>query len=307
MKRLNHLERDCNRNLNEETTGLWLTQSELEGLPDAILARLKEGEGIQTGQLWLPTKVPFSAPAMMNVKKESTRKKIYYTVENRMAGNVPLFRELVLLRDETARMLGYPNHFARKTSDKMVQGPQVVVDLLSEIREAVVPLATSDAEELLLLKQQEAAVFAETANRLFYWDIPYFTQRRIERTETRETTVSEYFELHMTLQKLLQMFQHLLGVEVRRVDTAHCEGLIWHEDVHMYTAWKVDGETDEFLGYAYLDLFPRHGKYSHSGHYPLQFGYQRPDGDRFYPSSALIMNYVKPLPDQPTLLSLDDD
>ncbi|CRL27656.1 Peptidase M3A/M3B, thimet/oligopeptidase F [Penicillium camemberti] len=306
MKRLNHLERDCNRNLHEETTGLWLTPNELEGLPDSILGRLKEGEGIQTGQLWLPTKVPFSGPAMKNVKKESTRKKIYYAVENRMVGSVPLFRELVLLRDDTARMLGYPNHFARKTSDKMVQGPQVVVDLLSEIREAVAPLATSDAEELLLLKQQEEAAFVETANRLFHWDVPYFTQRRIEWTETRESTVSEYFELHMTLQKLLQMFQHLLGVEVRRVDTAHREGLIWHEDVHMYTAWKVDGETDEFLGYAYLDLFPRDGKYSHSGHYPLQFGYQRPDGGRFYPSSALIMNYVKPLPDQPTLLSLDD-
>ncbi|KGO40507.1 Neurolysin/Thimet oligopeptidase, N-terminal [Penicillium expansum] len=306
MKRLSHLERDCNRNLNEETTGIWLTPNELDGLPDAVLGRLKEGEGSQAGQLWLPTKTPFSAPAMKNVKKESTRKKIYYAVQNRMAGSVPLFQELVLLRDETARMLGYPNHFARKTSDKMVQGPQVVADLLSEIRETVAPLATSDAEELLQLKKQEAAAFVETANRLFHWDISYFTERRIEQTETRESALSEYFELQMTLQKLLQMFQHLLGAELRRVDTADRENLIWHEDVQMYTAWKVDGVTDEFLGYAYLDLFPRDGKYSHAGHYPLQFGYQRPDGGRFYPSSALVMNYVRPLPDQPTLLSMDD-
>ncbi|OQD60387.1 hypothetical protein PENPOL_c024G08170 [Penicillium polonicum] len=306
MKRLNHLERDCNRNLHEETTGLWLTPNELEGLPDAILDRLKEGEGSQAGQLWLPTKTPFSAPAMKNVKKESTRKKIYYAVENRMAGSVPLFQELVLLRDETARMLGYPNHFARKTSDKMVQGPQMVADLLAEIREAVAPLAMSDAEELLQLKQQEKAAFVETANTVFHWDIPYFTQRRIERTETQELVLSEYFELQMTLQKLLQMFRHLLGAELRIVDTAHYQGLTWHKDVQMYTAWKVDGKTDEFLGYAYLDLFPREGKYSHSGHYALQFGYQRPGGGRFYPSSALVMNYVRPLPDQPTLLSLDD-
>ncbi|KAJ5506684.1 Neurolysin/Thimet oligopeptidase N-terminal [Penicillium expansum] len=260
MKRLSHLERDCNRNLNEETTGIWLTPNELDGLPDAVLGRLKEGEGSQAGQLWLPTKTPFSAPAMKNVKKESTRKKIYYAVQNRMA----------------------------------------------EIRETVAPLATSDAEELLQLKQQEAAAFVETANRLFHWDISYFTERRIEQTETRESALSEYFELEMTLQKLLQMFQHLLGVELRRVDTADRENLIWHEDVQMYTAWKVDGVTDEFLGYAYLDLFPRDGKFSHAGHYPLQFGYQRPDGGRFYPSSALVMNYVRPLPDQPTLLSMDD-
>ncbi|KAJ5939723.1 Neurolysin/Thimet oligopeptidase N-terminal [Penicillium verhagenii] len=305
-KRLNHLERECNKNLIEETAGLWLTPEELKGLPNAIFSRLKKGEGSQAGRLWLPTKTPFSAPAMKHVKRESTRKKIYYAVENRMAGNLPLFREIVLLRDETARMLGYPTHFARKTSDKIVQTPDVVAKLLSEIREAVAPLAMSDTEELLELKQQEVGVFVENADKLFHWDVPFFTERRMERAQTRESAVSEYFELQKTLEKLFQMFQHLFGAEVRRVDTENTEGLLWHEDVQMYTVWNVENEAEEFLGYAYLDLFPRDGKHSHAGHYPLQFGYQRSDGSRFYPSSVLVMNYVRPLPNQPTLLSLDD-
>jgi len=38
----------------------------------------------------------------------------------------------------------------------------------------------------------------------------------------------------------------------------------------MYSVWDVDGSNEEFLGYAYLDFFPRDGKYTHRGCYSLQ-------------------------------------
>ena len=59
-----------------------------------------------------------------------------------------------------------------------------------------------------------------------------------------------------------------MRIDVQRRDGADGP-LVWHPDVQMYSVWNIDG-SEEPLGYAYLDFFPRDGKYTHAGHYPLQ-------------------------------------
>lgn len=273
MKRLGDLVRECNKRLNEDKSGLWLDLDELEGIPQSLIGRLTQGEGEHSDQLWLPTKVPFTSPAITSAKSEATRKRIYYAVHNRMEMNVPLFREILLLRDDTARMLGYADHASFKTADKMMQNPQAVEALLSEIRQATAPLAAQDVEELLEIKRDEAKSRGANADELYFWDLSYYSARRSEKQVHQDASTSEYFELNTSLAKLLEMFEHLFGAQFRRIDVRGLgdvgRSLVWHEDVQMYSVWNVDG-PEEFLGYAYLDLFPRDGKNSHSGHYSLQ-------------------------------------
>ena len=277
-KRINDLARECRKNMADERTGIWLTREELQGIPISILDRLKTGDGEYNGRLWLPTKTPFTIPGMDHVISESTRQKIHYAVINRMPDNIPLFREMTLLRDETARLLGWPNHFAFKTSQKMVKTPETVKQLLSEIRKSITPLAERLANELLALKSSEAEARGNNQPvenlKLFYWDRSYFLERLGEKTRRVDAVIPEYFELDTTLHKLLAIYEHLLGVRFVPVDTAaHAASgkqLVWHEDVRMFSAWKVDGESPEFLAYAYLDFFPREGKFTHVGQYTLQ-------------------------------------
>lgn len=273
MKRLGDLLRQCNKNLNEDNSGIWLEPDELEGMPHSLIGRLKHGDDEHSDHLWLPTKVPFSSPAITNAKSEATRKRIYYAVQNRMKMNVPLFRELILLRDETARMLGYTDHASMKTADKMMQTPQAVEALLSDIRTAVAPLASQDVEELLEIKRDEAKSRGANADELYFWDLAYHAARRSENERQQDASTSEYFEINTTLAKLLDIYEHLFGAQFRRIDVREREeadeSLVWHKDVQMYSVWNVD-EPEEFLGYAYLDLFPRDGKNSHAGHYSLQ-------------------------------------
>ncbi|KAI1842107.1 hypothetical protein JX266_011640 [Neoarthrinium moseri] len=304
MKRLGDLVRQCNKNLNEESSGIWLSLDELEGVPHSLIDRLQKGEGEHADHLWLPTKVPFSSPAITNARSEATRKQIYYAVQNRMKINVPLFREIILLRDQTARALGYDDHATLRTADKMMQTPQAVEALLSDIREAVAPLALQDAQELLEIKQDEAKSRGANADDLYFWDLSYYAARRSEKEGQQNSSISEYFELNTTLSKLLETFEHLFGVRFQRRGEVD-DSLVWHKDVQMYLVWSIDG-PEEFLGHAYLDLFPRDGKNSHAGHYSLQQGYEKTDGSRFYPSSALVMNYVRPTDTRPTLLSLNE-
>nr|A0A8J9S3C0.1 RecName: Full=Oligopeptidase PhomG; AltName: Full=Phomopsin biosynthesis cluster protein G [Diaporthe leptostromiformis]BDA39153.1 peptidase M3 [Diaporthe leptostromiformis] len=312
MKRLGHLVQQCNKNLNEDKSGVWLGLDELDGIPQSLISRLKQGDGENSDHLWLPTKVPFSSPAITNAKSEATRKRIYCAIQNRMEMNVPLFREIVLLRDETARLLGYADHATLKTADKMMQTPQAVEALLSEIRTAVAPLAAQDVEELLEIKRNEAESRGTTADELYFWDLAYYSARRGEAEKKISSSISEYFELNTTLAKLLSIIEHLFGTRFRRVNAAGRDeaagSLIWHKDVQMYSVWNVDGPK-EFLG----TLFSATGEPPRPPTPPQSLviptalqGYENTDGSLFLASSALVMNYVRPTDTRPTLLSLDE-
>lgn len=201
---------------------------------------------------------------------------------------------------------------ALKTASKMVKNPETVEKLLSEARARLVPRGVQWARELLDLKKEEAAARGEAVDDIFFWDQSYYTQIHDERNKAHGADISEYFELHTTLTKLLQMFEHMFATRFEIIDSEQKQSLgghgplIWHDDVAMYSVWDADADVEKFIGYAYFDFYPREGKYTHVGHYSLQANFLRPDGTRFYPSSVLVMNYDKSTGDRPTLLNLEE-
>lgn len=312
QKRIQELVRQCTSNLHEDSSGIWLSVEELEGVPEKILAHLKQGEASHEGQIWVKTKVPHPYKIISHAKSEDTRRKIYYAMKNRLPQNVPLFRELVLRRDEVARLLGYPNYFAYKTADKMIGTPEKVISILDEIRKRIRPHAVEAAHELLELKIKDAIARGETKEdqKLFLWDESFYDRIKTQYESKIRSTLSEYFELYHTLDKLLGLFGHIFDTRFELITPEEQsvlgggKPLVWHEDVSMYAVWDTR-KSDEFLGYAYFDFFPREGKYGHGGSYATQWGFTKPDGTRYYPSCALVMNYTK-LDSKPVLLTLVD-
>jgi len=341
QKRLRDVERQCNRNLQEEKAGLWLTLEQLEGVPQSLISRLKKGtDGDNEGMLWVATKVSQSGPVIANAKREATRRKVYYAVQNRMPTNIALFRELVLLRDETARLIGYANHAALRTANKMVRTPEFVTKLLAEIGEQLIPCGSEGMGLLRSLKAAEGQKDADLGSRLFLWNQPYYARIQSEAERPPNDRLSGYFELQATLSRLLAMFEQIFGTHSKRItreqqeELGRGQPLTWHEHVQVYPVWNMDEADPKFLGYAYLDIYPREGKYTHAGHYSLQQvrplhphpllqpewvfdatlslqhihkGFSKPDGTRFFSSSVVVMNYNEPLATgEPTLLSLND-
>lgn len=78
------------------------------------------------------------------------------------------------------------------------------------------------------------------------------------------------------------------------------EDVVWHEDNIIYSVWDEDGTS--FLGYLYMDLHPREGKYSHCCNTNFQPGFTRSDGSRQHPVTALICNFSPPTNPKPSLL-----
>ncbi|KAL1985256.1 hypothetical protein VTN96DRAFT_8055 [Rasamsonia emersonii] len=129
---------------------------------------------------------------------------------------------------------------------------------------------------------------------------------------TRES--SRNFSLYRTLHGMMAIFSRLFGIRFREIPPDQYalfgEGhvMTWHEEVSVYSVWDDSSSSSEgdFLGYLYLDLFPRDDKYNHAGHYLLQPGYTTSSGQRRHPASALVMNLPKPLPHKPSLLRHDE-
>jgi len=279
-KRMADLTRQCTSNLEEDQSGIWLTLEELTGVPSKFIEILEKRTGEHEGQYFVKTKPPHANKVMVYADCEATRKKVHFAIKNRLPQNVPLFRELVLVRDEVARLLGYENFLEMKTADKMVREPKVVRDLLTEIRQKICPKQAELVGELREVKAMDMKSRGEDdacgETHMFVWDENYYS--RLQGDQERPTTVrvSDYFELWHTLAKLLELFGLLFETRFEQIapeqqaQLGEGKPVVWHEDVRMFTVWdKRNGGA--FLGYGYFDLFPREGKYGHKGCYAVQW------------------------------------
>lgn len=78
--------------------------------------------------------------------------------------------------------------------------------------------------------------------------------------------IAEYFALDSSV---MGMFETLFGLLFTRITDA-ANGLIWHEDVHLFSVWNDEGQGGQFVGYLYLDLYSRSGKFGHVANFNLQ-------------------------------------
>jgi metallopeptidase MepB len=114
---------------------------------------------------------------------------------------------------------------------------------------------------------------------------------------------------------MLKIFEELFGlffVEIVGEDrdalaeSGKGDDIVWHEEVQVFSVWDDEGEGSEFVGYLYLDLFPRDGKYGHAANFNLQPGFIDENGKRRYPATALVCNFSKPTAKKPSLLKHDE-
>jgi len=317
QKRLGQLTTQFDRNLSEESGGIWFTPAELEGVPRDVMKQWAKGEGENAGRLKMPFTYPNLFPLMKNAVKEATRKSAFLANENKMPQNLDIFREVILLRDEAARILGYPDHAAIKIENKMAKSPKTVDDFLGGLRLKLTKRGESEREALAELKKQDSqSRGVDFDGHYFLWDHQFYNRLMLERDyKIDQEKLAEYFPLTTTLRGMLEIFEHLLGlvfIEVTGEDravispTGKGEDIVWHEECYMFSVWNSEGEGDEFVGYLYLDLHPRDEKYKHAANFNLQYGFIKEDGSRRYPATSLVCNFSRAKHPKPSLLKHEE-
>lgn len=267
-------------NLASSGESLWLTLPELHGVPDRFLRTLERGTGENQDKFKVQFSTSHLSTIMRYAKSSQVRKKMFIANENRCIDNLALFRDVVIFRDEAARLLGYSSHADFQLAERMARTPKTVLTFLDDLKERLQDLGVSEANALRKLKAEHiSSTLEDREDREYYlWDYPYYNRLMAEQIHgVDQEKVAEYFPLPIVIRRMLLIFEDLFGMkfEDRASDARNVFGLpdhegpdVWDKEVRVFAALDTD-DAGKLLGFLYLDLYDRDGKTKGAANYNL--------------------------------------
>lgn len=288
-------------NLNKGTLQqavLFTDVQDIAGLPDSVVSALREAAqeaGHDEGWLVVPERL--LVDTLLEVgQSRNFRQKIYDALARvgtqEPHDNEPITKEMLGLRQERAKMLGYPDYASYALSRTMAGS----VERANEFLDAVTAKALPKFEETVRLVQAFAT--SNGAPRtLEPWDLPYWAAQYKEKNYGfNAEKYSEYLPLDNVIDGFFKTAERLFEVEFKE-NTTYPK---YHDDVRTYDV--TSRKTGEHLGIIYADFFAR-GDSKQGGAWMSEL--QSKSGSR--PNIVTLnMNLLKPEAGKPTLVSVDD-
>ncbi len=276
-------------------------ESELAGLPESALdgARHAALEKGHEGKWLFTLDFPSYGPFMEYADNRNLREQMWRAFNSRgwndEFDNCDNILEMVLLRDERAKLLGYKSHAHYVLEERMAQTPDDVLAFLEKLKAAYKPAAQKDLDDL-----QNFAASSGIPRRIQPWDIAYYSEKlRQNRFDFSSEDLRPYFPLQTVLEGCFRHFSALFGLKFGK----NVKYPVWHPDVAAYDV--SEEKSGEFIGTLYADFFPRTGK--KSGAWKTSYrsqGLFRGHVER--PVIAIVCNFTKPAGDKPSLLTHDE-
>jgi peptidyl-dipeptidase Dcp len=207
--------------------------------------------------------------------------------------NRAIIAEMVKLRDERAKLLGYANFAVYRLDDTMAKTPEAAMGLLNSVWKRGRAKAEREAVALQKLIQSEGGNF-----RLAPWDWRYYSEkRRKAEFDFDEDSIKPYLQLDKIIEAAFYTAGKLFGLRFKvRADVP-----VYHPDVR---AWEVSDADGRHVGIFLGDYFARPSK--RSGAWMSQYrGQEKLEGD-IRPIVVNVKNFSKGGDGGPTLISFED-
>lgn len=271
-----------------------LTEADLEGLPDFVIAASRAaGEEKGAGGPVVTLSRSIIVPFLQFSPRRALREKAYEAWVARGANgnaydNRAIAAEILALRDERAKLLGYASFADFKLEPEMAKTPDAVRGLLMRVWEPAKAKAVADAGVL------EAMLRADgIAGPLEPWDWRYYSEkRRKAEHDLDEAALKPYLSLDAMLAAQFDCANRLFGLEFRTLT-----GPFYHADVRGWDVTRNGAHVAVFLG----DYYARGSK--RSGAWCSAMRSQRKLGSDVRPVVVNVCNFAK---GDPALLSYDD-
>ena len=266
---------------------------ELEGIPDDALERfaaLARQDGRAGG--WTIT---LDAPSVQAVLKHAKSRSLRETVHSAYLAraseaphdNRPLIPDILRLRQEKARLLGYADYPDYRLEPYMAASGARARGFIDDLVERTRPFWARDLDAL---REEAAAWDIET---LRPWDVSWLAETlRKRRYDLDEEVLRPYFPLKGVLQGMFELAQQLFGLRIEERTTP----AVWHPDVRYFELHDADGTH---LASFYADFFPRPEK--RQGAWMADFIYGDPDAGRPH-LGQMACNFPPPSQGKPSLL-----
>ncbi|KEC56286.1 M3 family metallopeptidase [Bartonella rochalimae] len=277
---------------------LFLEQTDLSGLPDDLIASMKEiaCERGRDGLYALILTRSIVEPFLKFSHRRDLRKTAFQAWSQRGENthdNKAIIVEMIALRSEKAKLLGYKSFADLKLDNTMAKNVDAVMNLLIPVWErAKVKAATEQAELQNFAKNQG------DNEPLKAWDWRYYAEKlRTEKFLFDETEVKYYLQLDRMIEAAFFVAKKLFGISFEeKTDVA-----LWHPDARLWEVKKSDGSL---LGHFIGDYFARSSKRSGAWMSRLQSQHKLNRGQK--PIVYNVCNFAKPSKGKLALLSLDD-
>lgn len=265
------------RNIRDGRRQITVPVEGLAGMPQDFLdAHPADGEGRVT----LSTDYPDLMPVRDYAHDRATRVALV-SAYNDLAWpeNDAILAELLEVRAERARLLGYPDWADYETETRMIGAGAEIPAFLSRLDDA--SQAATDAEYPILLERlRRDRPDADVVSIADFWYLLGAIKR--EQYDVDAQLVRSYFPFERVVAGVLDVTGRLLDVEYVPVDVP-----AWHDDVQSFDVVR----GGDRLGRIHLDLHPREGKFSHAACFPLAPGVT----GRVLPEAALLCNFSRGL------------
>ena len=279
--------------------------ADLDGVPqDVIDAALSQALAESQSGYKLTLKMPSYLPVMQFARSSALRETLYRAYNTRASDqsnhehsqfdNSAIMAEILALRLEESRLLGYQNFGEVSVVAKMADSPEQVISFLRDLARRARPYAEKDVADLRAFAAEHLGLSNPQP-----WDFAYIGEKLKEaRYAFSEQEVKQYFTAPKVLQGLFKIVETLFDVHLAK-DTAP----VWKPEVLFYRIERAG----QLIGQFYLDQPARTGKRGGAWMDDVRARWLRPDtGQLQTPVAHLVCNFAEGVAGKPALLTHDD-
>ena len=290
-----------------DATNAWKLQitdeSRLSGLPESALGMAKqiaEREGMDGWVFNL--EFPSYLPVMTYADDRELRREVYTAFVTRASDegphdkafdNTPVMEKILVLRHESAQLLGFSSYAERSLATKMAQSTDQVLVFLNDLADRSLPLAKQELDEVRAFAKAEHGM-----ENLEAWDITYYSEKlQQHKYSISQEELKPYFPEDKVLNGMFAVVERLYGFKIsERADVD-----LWHKDVRFFDITDASGSRGSF----YLDLYARPQKRGGAWMDDCITRMKNEKGVQV-PVAYLTCNFSAPIGDDPALFTHDE-
>lgn len=277
-------------------------EEDLDGLPESARQMAAHTAQEQNKEGWIFTlDFPSYSPFLTYSTKRELREKLYMAkntegIHDNPENNLAICTRLINIRRELAQLLGHETYADYVLEHRMASSVKNVYKLFNDLISAYKPQAIKELKEVeQLAKEMEGDAF-----EMQPWDFGYYSHKlQLQKYNIDSEMLRPYFELSKVIEGVFGLANRLYGISFKENN----EIPVYHQDVKAYDVFDADGS---YLAVFYADFHPRKGKQGGAWMTEFQGQWITRKGENIRPHVSVVMNFTKPTPQKPALLTLGE-
>jgi len=273
----------------------------LAGLPESVRAMGADtAKSLGLAGKWVfTTQVPSMTPFLQSSTRRDLREQLHRAYfmrgdRDNANDNKAIVQQIVGLRAERARLLGYSTYAHFVLEERMAKDPATVMAFLNRLWAPALERSRNEATEMQAIIDREKGGF-----QLASWDWWHYAEKlRQEKYAFDDALLRPYFALENVKKGIFTLCEKLYGLQFLPLANIP----LYHPEVQVY---EVRESSGSHVGLLYMDFHPRPGKRGGAWSGGFRRAYNE-KGKRVAPLSTIVCNFTRPAAGAPALLSIDE-